>query len=138
VTEPDRFAKMRNAARSPSWEVRAAAGQHLALLAGDLQVDRTLATLLLDEHDTAVTYETSAALLRGGDAHAFRLVLVALGEADGDYADEIMGAAFHVYGHEALLWETAWQRCEALGNDPDERVRRGAASILPLSRPDAA
>lgn len=128
---------MRDAARSPSWEARAAAGQHLALLAGDLQVDRILATLLLDEHDTAVTYETSAALLRRGDAHAFRLVLVALGEADADRADEIMGAVFHVYGDEASLWEMAWQRCEALGNDPDERVRCGAASVLPSSRPDA-
>ncbi|WFE25457.1 hypothetical protein O7623_18910 [Solwaraspora sp. WMMD791] len=58
------------------------------------------------EHDPAVTYETSAALLCRDDAHAFRLVLVALGEAEGDHADEIMAAVFHVDGHEASLRET--------------------------------
>jgi hypothetical protein len=70
----------------------------LALLAGDHGVDVVLGRLLLDPEDTAVTYDTALALLRRGDLHAMRLVLLAFGDADAEHADEIAGAIFHAYG----------------------------------------
>jgi hypothetical protein len=117
------------AARSSSWEERAASGRCLALLAGDGGVDVVLGRLLLDE-DTAVTYDMALALLQRGDLHALRLVLLAFGAADAGHADEIAGVIFHGYGDGNETWSRAWQRCRGLATDADERVRRGANSVL--------
>ncbi|MFC6019956.1 hypothetical protein ACFP2T_27625 [Plantactinospora solaniradicis] len=136
MPEDERLAELRRDACSPSWEVRATTGQRLALLVGDPGVDDLLTSLLLDPIDTAVTYETARSLLRHDDAHAVRLVLTALGGGDGDQADEIMAAISHTYeGEGEGVWRAVWQRCQALLEDPDERVRLGAASVLGLRRP---
>jgi hypothetical protein len=128
-TGPTQLDALVEAARSPSWEERAASGRRLAPLAGDHDVDGVLGRLLLDE-DTAVTYDTAIALLQRGGLHALRIVLLAWGEAGTDNADEIAGAIFHAYGDSWEKWGQAWQRCTGLATDPDERVRRAANSVL--------
>ncbi len=65
-------------ADAPSWSIRAAAGHRLAASAEMPGIAEVLHQLILDKHDTGVTYETAAALLHRDDACGMRIVLTAL------------------------------------------------------------
>jgi hypothetical protein len=78
-------------ADSPSWSVRAAAGRRLAASAEAPGVGEVLHRLVLDDRDTAVTYETAAALLERNDRRGLRIVLTALSCAyESATAEEIL------------------------------------------------
>lgn len=80
-------------ADSPLWSVRADAGRRLAASAELVEVADVLHQLLLDAQDTAVTQETSEALLARGDIRGLRTVLAALSCAADTWTLDQLSAA---------------------------------------------
>ncbi len=126
-------------ANSPSWAVRAAAGQRLAAAPLIESVADVLHRLLLDPHDTGVTSDTAAALLARRDLPGLRAVLAARavasdqGTADQGTADQLQA---ELDGDPR--WTTGADGDElavqlrTLTSDPDPDVRSEA--LLRLSR----
>lgn len=80
-------------AHSPAYSVRAAAGRRLAASGRIDEVADVLHRLLLDAHDTSVTWAAAEALLARQDTVGVRLVLLALSRAEESWtADEIRAA----------------------------------------------
>lgn len=115
-------------ASSPSWAVRARAGQELAAFADVPVVAEALAGLLLDAHDTAVTRRTAEALARVATVAGVRLIALAVVEADDDQADWLETGVHDVLVDTDGGPEVA-AACGSLARDPEEAVRRGAAEI---------
>jgi hypothetical protein len=117
---------------SPQVPERMEAASGLARYAGQQAVDALLHRLLLDEQDTAVTYETAEALLARGDLVGARAVARAVAEADPwDLTAAWIGDAVHNewrLRHEDM--DKGRRLCEALVNSDDDSVRRGAADLL--------
>ena len=142
--ERDDLAAMLREAKSPSWSIRAAAGCRLAADAEDKEVARVLNDLLLDGQDTAVTQQTTEALLRRNDVPGLRLVLAALAEAsdtavpdwDPSTMDEIYAA---IWGDPRWMGDSSWAPVGAqlreLSLDADESVREMAMSLLSRVEP---
>ncbi|WP_327063720.1 hypothetical protein OG715_01850 [Kitasatospora purpeofusca] len=121
-------------ANSPSWAVRAAAGQRLAAAPLIESVADVLHRLLLDPHDTGVTSDTAAALLARRDLPGLRAVLAARAVAsDQGTADQLQA---ELDGDPR--WTTGADGDElavqlrTLTSDPDPDVRSEA--LLRLSR----
>ncbi|MBC6448363.1 hypothetical protein GPZ80_14415 [Actinokineospora sp. HBU206404] len=113
-------------ASSADYRDRAAAGRALAVFADVWQAREPLLALVLDTADTFVTRVTAEALLRRQDLAGYTVVARALTVADDNHADWIYTAiidVFVVYGDER---DAAVGECEALLDDEDDQVRRGA------------
>ncbi|MEU8761353.1 hypothetical protein [Streptomyces sp. NPDC048659] len=110
-------------ASAPAWTTRVRAGRDLAPYAGLPRAAEALLALLLDPEDTAVTRATAEALTRAGTADALRFVARAAARADAQQADWLATGA-----HDALPETTTEPTAprDALAEDPDEAVRRGA------------
>ncbi|MEO3773810.1 hypothetical protein [Micromonospora sp. B9E7] len=125
-------------ADSPTWSVRAAAGQHLAKSRGIDVVADIIHRLLLDPQDTAVTWKTAEALLERKDTVGLRLVLLARSHAaDEATADEIQAALdcdpdwMTTGGPDRLV-----KHLRDLAMDEDAGVRDEARRILGRLRPE--
>ncbi|MEK2491530.1 hypothetical protein WN990_18445 [Kitasatospora purpeofusca] len=122
-------------ADSPSWAVRAAAGQRLATAPRIDSVADVLHRLLLDPHDTGVTSDTAAALLARRDLPGLRAVLAARAVAP---ADPGTAAQLEAELDGEPRWTTGADGDElavqlrTLTSDPDPDVRSEA--LLRLSR----
>ncbi|MFD8933440.1 hypothetical protein [Streptomyces mirabilis] len=120
-------------AESKSWSCRAAAGRHLAAIAGQEEVEPVLERLLLDPHDTGVTQETAEALLQRRDLVGLRIVLATLSRAEAwETADQLDG---EVYNHQSWMIadgrrDQFVQQLEALTADEDAGVREEALRFL--------
>ncbi|WP_158820928.1 MULTISPECIES: hypothetical protein [unclassified Streptomyces] len=123
-----------DAADSPSWSVRAAAGRRLAAASRIESVAGVLLRLLLDAQDTGVTAETAAALLARRDLAGLRLVLAARAVASPEGTADQLAAELDCDPR----WATGQDGDElitqlrALTSDPDPEVRNEA--MLRLSR----
>ncbi|MFF3270597.1 HEAT repeat domain-containing protein [Streptomyces chrestomyceticus] len=115
-------------ASSPSWSQRARAGRALARFAAVPEAAEALVGLLLDVADTAVTRQTAEALARVGTVAAARLIALAVAEADDNRADWLQTGL-----HDALVGPGGGPDiaavCGKLSRDPEEAVRRGAATV---------
>jgi hypothetical protein len=111
---------------------RMEAGHGLARYAGQPAVDGLLHRLLLDEADTAVTYETAVALLARGDLVGARALARAVAEADPwDLTAAWIGDAVHNEWRLRPEGMAQGRRlCEALVDSDEDSVRRGAANLL--------
>lgn len=128
-TGPDRSASVRDAV-SDSWSVRAAAGQRLAADAEVPEVGVVLGRLLLDAHDTFVTFKTAEALLLRGDVPGLRLVLAALAAASAQTGDQLQSAILNVCEQSQEDVEHLAELAAALVSDPDAGVREEARGLL--------
>lgn len=125
-------------ADSATWSVRAAAGRHLANSREIDEVADVLHRLLLDPHDTAVTWQTAEALLERKDAAGLRLVLSARSNAAVEATAEELQAA--------LDCNPDWMTAEGAGRltkhlreltiDEDAQVRDEARRILGPLQPE--
>ena len=110
---------------------RVDAGSRLAHFAGQPTADSLLHRLLLDDEDTAVTYETAEALLARKDLAGARAVARAIAEADPqDLTAAWIGDAIH--GEWMMRQEDidlGHQMCEALLDSDEASVREGAAEL---------
>ncbi|MGK5629323.1 HEAT repeat domain-containing protein [Streptomyces sp. URMC 123] len=126
------------AAASPSWSVRAAAGRRLAATAPATgaapEAAEALLRLLLDPHDTFVTQETAEALLERRDAWGLRMVLAALAAADDDAADHLGDAVDNVCRQSEDDAERLAALCSELASDADAAVRKEAGLLLATLR----
>jgi HEAT repeat protein len=119
-------------AGSPVWSVRAAAGRQLAASAQTGHAAEVLLRLLLDPHDTAVTWETADALLERGDALGLRYVLLAMAEMTSEWTMDELAVAVHDHcvraageGSNRLIGHL-----EELTTDDDAGVREEALALL--------
>ncbi|WP_460347446.1 hypothetical protein [Actinoallomurus acanthiterrae] len=113
-------------ARSADHQDRADAGRALAVFADLRQAREPLVALVLDTHDTFVTWATAVALLRRQDKAGYAVISRALAVADDNTSDWIHTAiqeVFAVYGRER---DAAVRECHALLDDADGQVRTGA------------
>ncbi|WP_433174942.1 hypothetical protein [Actinoallomurus sp. CA-150999] len=113
-------------ARSADHRDRADAGRALAVFADLRQACEPLVALVLDPHDTFVTWATAVALLRRQDKVGYAVISRALAVADDNTSDWIHTAireVFAVYGRER---DAAVRECRALLDDADGHVRAGA------------
>jgi len=117
---------------SPEVPDRMDAGQGLARYAGRPAVDALLHRLLLDEQNTAITYETAEALLARGDLVGARAVARAMAEADPRdlTAAWLLDAVHNAWRLRQEDVDRARRLCEALVSSGDALVRRGAAGLL--------
>jgi hypothetical protein len=123
------------AASSPDWATRARAGHELARWADDPRTADALIQLLLDQHDTVVTDETSRALLERQDTHGLRLVAHAVALADEQALDHLWDTV-----EEHALIDTSATAfialCRQLRQDPEPAVRAGTRALLDRIHPD--
>ena len=116
---------------SPEVPDRMEAGLRLAPFAGQPTADALLHRLLLDEENTAVTYDTAEALLARKDLTGARAVARAIAEADPrDLTAAWIGDAVHSewrMRQEDL--DLGHQLCETLINSDEAPVRQGAAAL---------
>ncbi|MFE7414573.1 HEAT repeat domain-containing protein [Streptomyces laurentii] len=124
-------------AASPSWSRRARAGCALAPFAGVPEAASTLARLLLDTGDTAVTRRTAEALTRVGTPDAVRLVVRALAGSDDGQADWLW-TGIHDARAEPDGGTDLAAVCARLARDPDGAVRQGAAALAADADRDGA
>ncbi|MGC4865442.1 hypothetical protein ACLQ3B_08410 [Micromonospora sp. DT53] len=124
-------------ADSPTWSVRAAAGRHLARSREIDEVADVLHRLLLDPHDTAVTWRTAEALLERGDAVGLRLVLLARSNAAAEATAEEIQAALDCNPDwmAAAGADRLTKHLRNLAMDEDAGVRDEARRILGSLRP---
>ncbi len=124
------------AASSTDWATRARAGRQLAKWADNPHTAEVLSQLLLDRHDTAVTDETSRALLERRDTHGLRLIAKAITVADDQELDHLWDS---VVEH-AFIDTSASQfvaLCKQISQDPDPAIRAGAGALLARIEPHA-
>ena len=125
---PQRVLQLAISAEVPD---RMEAGQRLASFAGQPTADALLRRLLLDDENTAVTYETAEAHLARKDLAGARAVARAIAEADPrDLTAAWIGDA--IYGEWMMRQEDidlGYQLCEALLNSDETPVRQGAAAV---------
>ncbi|WP_245722831.1 hypothetical protein [Micromonospora matsumotoense] len=121
-------------ARSDVWSDRARAGGELSAFVGHDPVDAVMQALLLDPGDTAVTDAAAEALLRRGDAAAWRLFARAWHVAEPETADHLSGALSAVLFE--LTRSTLQDRArfqavlQGLLTDADSAVGVGAQDLL--------
>ena len=110
---------------------RMEAGQCLASFAGQPTADALLHRLLLDDEDTAVTYETAEALLTRKDLAGARAVARAAAEADPqDLTAAWIGDAVHnEWRMRQEDLDLGHHLCAALLNSDETPVRQGAAAL---------
>src|SRR5262249_7835843 len=111
------------------WSARAEAAQELARAAHRPDIAEILLTLLLDQHDTAVTDATCHALLNRGDIHGVRLIARAIPAADPEQHDHIYG----VLGRDLLPSGPVVrfnQLCAEVSRDPDPTASSGAETLI--------
>jgi hypothetical protein len=122
------------AASSPDWATRARAGRDLARWADDPRTADALTQLLLDQHDTFVTDETSRALLERRDTDGLRLVAHAIALADEQALDHLWDTV-----EEHALIDTSAAAfvalCRQLRQDPAPTVRAGTRALLDRIEP---
>ncbi|MEU4424388.1 hypothetical protein AB0F81_27530 [Actinoplanes sp. NPDC024001] len=116
-------------AGSADYRDRADAGQAMARFVDMPEASQPLQGLLLDAADTFVTHATAEALLRREDAEGLTTVVRALASAGANHADWIYSAAHHVFEIYANQRDTAVQMCNALIEEADPGLRRGAAQL---------
>jgi hypothetical protein len=121
-------------ALSPSWSVRASAGQRLAPHAGVAPAAAVLGRLLLDPENTAVTRETAEALLTQRSLPAVQLVALAVAHADDNQANWLQTAVQDVAWSSVDAEREVLAVCAVLAGSSDADVRRGAAEISEWSR----
>ena len=119
-------------AGSPDYRDRADAGRALAGFAEAAEAAGPLLELVLDAGDTFVTRATAEALLRRQDKAGLALVAAALAAADPGHADWIEAAVLDVFSVLSTDRDAAVRWCEALAQDSDERVHRGAAELIAM------
>ncbi|MFC9398621.1 hypothetical protein ACFTWS_36565 [Streptomyces sp. NPDC057027] len=115
-------------ASSPSWTQRVRAGRDLASFADVPEAADALLGLLLDAEDTAVTRQTTEALVRVGTVAAARLIALAVAEADDNQSDWLQTGVQDALVDPDGVPDVA-ATCRKLARDREEAVRRGAADI---------
>jgi hypothetical protein len=119
-------------AASRDYRDRADAGSALASFAEQTAARKLLVQLVLDTADTFVTRVTAQALLRRQDSIGLSLVASALATADPNHTDWIHTAVVDVVGVYARDRDAAVRLREAMADDPDEQVRRGAEHLITM------
>jgi hypothetical protein len=117
-------------ARSADYRDRADAGRALATFVDVQQAREPLLALVLDPHDTFVTWVTADALLRRQDNVGYAVISRALAVADDNTSEWIytaIGDAFVVYGRER---DAAVRECRTLLDDADGDVRTGSRLLM--------
>ncbi|MGC5033490.1 hypothetical protein [Micromonospora sp. DT229] len=117
-------------ASSADYRDRADAGQAMASFVEMAETREPLQRLLLDADDTGVTRTTAEALLRRMDAPGLAAVARALADADANHADWLYTAVCDVFMIYASRRDTAVHTCDAMIEQGDPSLRRGAAHLL--------
>jgi hypothetical protein len=128
----DAVAALVRLAESSDYHDRADAGRSLASFAEMSEARGPLLDLVLDAGDTFVTRATATALLQRHDSAGLAVVASALATADLDTADWIYTAVCDVFTVFSRDRDAAASECEALGQDDDEHVRRGAVRLTAM------
>jgi hypothetical protein len=116
---------------SNDFEQRARLGKQLAVAAGEPDVDERLLSLLLDPHDTAVTYRTALALLERRDLAGLRLIVKADALADDD-TGQWLSDAIGAFRARSLGTDDDFllSALTELSSDSDQAVQRSARDLL--------
>jgi hypothetical protein len=129
-------------AASPHYRDRADAGCALAGFAELPEARGPLLDLVLDAHDTLVTRETAAALLRRHDRFGLAVVARGLAQADDNQADWIDTAVHDVLAVFATERDAALREVEGLLEDAQgldhaglTRLATALAGLSPALRP---